>query len=775
MKNLLTSHDISALVSEYNKEVIVSISKEDNIINEDECESKVDDNVTNNNSTNTGGLIGMYLENIYDVDKKTLVLKLKYKNVRKYLLLESGQRMHTIEKFSATGSGVPKSFCVKIRKHIRDRRIVSIKQINHDRVVDIQFGRDDSEPFHIILEFYASGNIILTDKNYVILDLVHYHSYNDCMSSEEIKNDKEDTRVLVRPSYVYPFDQACAKATDHDIDSESVKEWFETTLLNSTTKKKLKECIMSSPFKNYSPVLIEHAFYLQGISIKQKVGSDVTFNAEMFVSELKRVMTVFDHDGIDLVSVKSQDNNVANFILNESGYYPYKYSHLVITENIKYFETFDLTVREFYTKMRGNTEVRENPDKKVTKKEKKTNSDRTEEIVSSIKSRIDEIQTKKNNLMKVINCCQTNSAYIDTILNHIMNRYKLGNKITSDELINTFSNSELTITIKSIDYADKTVTFEDFEDFEENDAEKKRIEFTLDWTINVNKNIRNNYSDTKVINNKIIKSTLVMNDIEKKSIKEQRNKEDVLKVDINRKQLWFERFNWFLSSDDMMVVSGKDAKSNEYLVKNIMKEYDLYVHSDCPGSGSCIILNPEKLSSELIPNRTKEEAGMFVVAHTKTWDTNVPDSSFWVNSDQVSRTPETGEYIKTGSFVIRGKRNYMTKSSFIMGLCVLFWNGNVLTRSSDFDTKFAVISCAPYTSTSNCAYRKKIVPGTGKINKSIEAVVRVFCEKANENKKIISNTGTNHDSNELIPDKMYIKNIPLNDWHVVCPGRIKVM
>lgn len=46
--------------------------------------------------------------------------------------------------------------------------------------------------------------------------------------------------------------------------------------------------------------------------------------------------------------------------------------------------------------------------------------------------------------------------------------------------------------------------------------------------------------------------------------------------------------------------------------------------------------------------------------------------AWWVNSDQVSKTAPTGEYLTTGSFMIRGKKNYLPPCQLIMGLGFLF-------------------------------------------------------------------------------------------------------
>lgn len=814
MKQTLTAHDVSALVAEYSKHVqtVAKGIDESGTHTSDECQKiqtgetddksndadeKPDDDGTPalgtgsddkkkdlgvgvSADTGTGGLVGMYLENIYDMDKKTLVLKLKYKSTRKYLLIESGQRMHTVERFGAAGSGAPKSFCVKIRKHVRERRIVSVKQINHDRVVDIQFGSDESEPYHMILEFYASGNIILTDQNFVILDLVHYHCYDEKKvdgaeekdnktadsddEQQSSKKRKQDDLTVVRPGRTYPFDKACAKASDHDVESEPVERWFHGDVKNAPTKRKLKDCIMGSPFKNYPTVIIEHAMASQGLQLKQKVGRGdqlPPFDARLFVAEIQRMLKIFDTDpvGSDDVMIDKQiiDPKISN-ILTDTGYYPYEYAHLEVNEiGTKRMESFDLAVREWYAKTRGEVENRsEIIAKKDPRKAKKSGTEKKDDIILSIRSKISDLQTKKNHISEIIQCCEKHGMYIELVLDHILTMHTNGYRIDLEDIMTRFANPGLKIQDIKCTSTEKTVTFEEVVD-------DKPLQIVLDWTININKNIRNIYGNSKELNGKMIKTESVIKTIEKKIMKE-RKIQEADRVVINRKQLWFEKYNWFLSSDNFMVVSGKDIKSNEYLVKNIMKDHDLYVHSDLPGSGSCIIINPNKLSASAIGERTKEEAGLFVVAHTKAWDSNIPNNAFWVTGDQVSKTPESGEFLVPGSFIIRGKRNYMTPAHFVMGFCVLFWNGTELTKIRHHDTKFALISCAPYTSMSDCVYKKKIIPGTGKINKAIECVTKSFYHVAENEAKMSE-----------ISDKDYIKNIPVDDWHRVCPGKVRVM
>jgi hypothetical protein len=50
----------------------------------------------------------------------------------------------------------------------------------------------------------------------------------------------------------------------------------------------------------------------------------------------------------------------------------------------------------------------------------------------------------------------------------------------------------------------------------------------------------------------------------------------------------------------------------------------------------------------------------------------VVTSAYWVHADQVSKTAPTGEYLVTGSFMIRGKKNYLPPNPLIMGFGIMF-------------------------------------------------------------------------------------------------------
>ena len=49
----------------------------------------------------------------------------------------------------------------------------------------------------------------------------------------------------------------------------------------------------------------------------------------------------------------------------------------------------------------------------------------------------------------------------------------------------------------------------------------------------------------------------------------------VSSVEQLRRVHWFERFHWFISSENYLVLAGRDAQQNEQLVKRYMRKGDL--------------------------------------------------------------------------------------------------------------------------------------------------------------------------------------------------------
>ncbi len=58
----------------------------------------------------------------------------------------------------------PSNFTLKLRKHVRTRRLEDVRQLGVDRIVDFTFGSGEAT-YHIILELYSQvGSSLITPR-----------------------------------------------------------------------------------------------------------------------------------------------------------------------------------------------------------------------------------------------------------------------------------------------------------------------------------------------------------------------------------------------------------------------------------------------------------------------------------------------------------------------------------------------------------------------------------------------------------------------------------
>ncbi|KII68681.1 Nuclear export mediator factor NEMF [Thelohanellus kitauei] len=149
-----------------------------------------------------------------------------------------------------------------------------------------------------------------------------------------------------------------------------------------------------------------------------------------------------------------------------------------------------------------------------------------------------------------------------------------------------------------------------------------------------------------------------------------------VKIKKNRKTNWFEKFRYFISSDNYLVIAGRDAQENEYLVKRHTTKSDIFVHAEIHGSAVVIIkvqkeqINPK--SQWPVPIRTLSESATFAVCFSSAWESRVVVPAYWVRMEQVSKSAPTGEYLQVGGFSIKGTKNFIPFPTMVLGLGLLF-------------------------------------------------------------------------------------------------------
>ena len=118
------------------------------------------------------------------------------------------------------------------------------------------------------------------------------------------------------------------------------------------------------------------------------------------------------------------------------------------------------------------------------------------------------------------------------------------------------------------------------------------------------------------------------------------------------KPKWYHRFRWMETSDGVLLIGGKNADQNEELVKKYMEGKDTFLHADVFGASVILVKGPTKCM---------DEAVRFAASYSRLWSGGVASGSvIEALPSQVSKTPESGEYVAHGSFIIRGERTVHT-------------------------------------------------------------------------------------------------------------------
>jgi predicted ribosome quality control (RQC) complex YloA/Tae2 family protein len=133
-------------------------------------------------------------------------------------------------------------------------------------------------------------------------------------------------------------------------------------------------------------------------------------------------------------------------------------------------------------------------------------------------------------------------------------------------------------------------------------------------------------------------------------------------IPIRSSEEWYERFRWFRSSNGFLVIGGRNADQNEEIVTKYLDKHDRFFHTQAHGGPVTVVkaAGPSEPSEPVdFPETTLEEAAQFAVSYSSTWkEGRYAGEAYAVTPEQVSKTPESGEYIEKGSFVIRGDRTY---------------------------------------------------------------------------------------------------------------------
>ncbi|KAA8497307.1 Nuclear export mediator factor Nemf [Porphyridium purpureum] len=660
-------------------------------------------------------LKGALVANVYDVNTRTYLLKLavppryvkesdvpqdesapstgekEKKEVdaegwnKVLLLIESGARIHTTQ-FSRDKSVVPSGFALKLRKHIRTRRLHEIRQLGSDRVLDLTFVASGSVVAHLILEFYAGGNVILTDENYKILSL--------------LRNYESEAAGKVAVKEAYPV-QAARQEVRTEMTASYAKQ-----VADAAPDAKIQARKYLATALELGPELVDHALCESDLpltikmhELQQKDAADATFEAlAKSFSKLQRLLRgepVPDMpvEGHIFLSQKNGDvyENFGPFKLKQ-------FQNNACTT----FSTFDAALDEYFAKLESmkDVEVRQKKEAAVIKK--------VDKLRAELDARLSDLNEQQSVNEAKAHLIELNAEDIDAVL--LLLRQGLASGMDWDDLRTNvkqlqkaghpllqivhelkFERNSVVLMLSEPDGlydADVDVDDGGGNDDDPGDGSNAEVngaatrsaelvEISLDQGAYAN--AAHYHAGRKSAASK--EQTAIKASGKALKAAEQKAREEVRRVNANskggvreiRKTYWFEKFSWFISSENFLVIAGRDAQQNEILVRRYLEQDDVYVHADIFGAASVLVKNRKIAGSfEPIPPLTLSQAGTFAMCRSSAWSAKVVTSAWWVYANQVSKTAPSGEYLTTGSFMIRGRKNFLPPMQLVMGFGVLF-------------------------------------------------------------------------------------------------------
>lgn len=186
---------------------------------------------------------------------------------------------------------------------------------------------------------------------------------------------------------------------------------------------------------------------------------------------------------------------------------------------------------------------------------------------------------------------------------------------------------------------------------------------------------------------------------------------------------WYHKFRWFRTSEGYLAVGGRDATTNDLIVKKHTDPGDLVFHTERPGSPFFVLKAKAGGDGRDVDGKfdqlSKEQVAKATATFSKAWARQITaDEVYCVSPDQLKK--EMG--LPKGTFMVYGKREFFTAS---VNLCVgLTKEGEVMAGppgaiSTHCPTYFVVVQG-----------NEKVSAIAKKINKhfgvDLDTIIRVF-------------------------------------------------
>jgi predicted ribosome quality control (RQC) complex YloA/Tae2 family protein len=621
---------------------------------------------------------GAHVAKIYQIGIKTLLIKLRIPNQpRVQLLIEAGKRMH-LTSYAQETPKKPSAFCMSLRKYLDNGVVKEIRQYAFERITIIEINTRQGN-YQLISELFGAGNIILVDPKGKILQAMTYKRMRD--------------RNILRGE---PFQHPPARGKNptklDKKDFREIKKLGKIEVVRGLTK-----------FLSISGTYAEEILLRTEINKKRKCISLTEQEIDNIFNQLQNLLSLINKKSIEpriIYNEKSEWIDVTPVPLR-------RYDQF----NQKKYENFNSALDDYYTKI--------------------TATERKEEITEEVESEVSRykriLQKQQKALEDLKEPIRKNKAIGDIIYLHFGELGFLLQKIMEKKR-NGKSWKEINSQMEK-EKKTNSIPYIYFHSIEANNqvlyVSVENQLFSINLHLSIQANANNYYSQSKRAEKKLrgaektIKETRAKIEKAKQQVKQkQKTQQPLVK---RRKKFWFEKFRWFHSSNGFLVIGGKEATTNEILIKKHMEPKDIVFHAEISGAPFVLI----KTGGETPPEQTINEAAQLAASYSRAWKEMLSAINvYWVNPEQVSKSPPSGQFLKKGSFMIRGSKNFVRGVPLQVAIGI------------EIDNNEIIVVGGPVDAISNrTEVFVKIIPGNKKSSHLAKQIRHKLSEKVSEDLK----------------------------------------
>lgn len=527
-------------------------------------------------------LVGGYINKVYQ-EGNDVVLRIR-KEDQHDLFIKDGKWIF-VTRHRDKGGSHPPTYAMTLRKHLGNKRLVSLEQHEFDRIIVMAF----SNGYRLIVELFSEGNIILIrDDNTIILPL-HFQSW----SHRELRPGRQ---------YAFPPPRNNLFTMSYETFSD---------ILQSSDTDVVRTMVMAVNIPGaYSEYLLDQA----GIDRHARAAALNPEECRTIYEHLDALLHRFRTADFTPVLLKQDDTylDVLPFPLVE---------HLTAT-----VETID----------RLNDAI----DSYVFSKSPSL----AEDAFLVERARLQrQLQQQHQAIQRFQGGMAEKHRAGDAVYANYKQCEKILLQLNEREPGDVPSVRNYTYPIAQIDLS----------------YQGEDITVSLDVRKNVAQNANMCYEAEKKMREKIAGATEALERTQHTLQHPKHPPQSEPKPCHPTKTFWFESFRWCLSSAGNLIVCGRNASQNEKVVKKYLQPRDRYVHADIHGAPSCVVKAGSAVEDAIpITESTLTEACQMGLVYSRAWGQFANGTAYWVNPEQVSKTPQAGESLPTGAFVIRGKRHF---------------------------------------------------------------------------------------------------------------------